>query len=115
MEGCTIMNSQTKAEACFYYYKELNEELLRRYNNNTMYVLNKNDNAKKTLQFMAHHADCILIADTFIGRRFFNIADRFDAFYEFTDFLDKYDFKICKVQIFIRCDLGFQALLIAIS
>ncbi len=55
------------------------------------------------------------IAVTFIGRRFFNIADRFDAFYEFTDFLNKYDFKICKVQIYIRCDLGFQALLIAIS
>ena len=115
MKGCTIMISQTKAEACFYYYKELNEELLRRYNNNTMYVLNKNDNAKKTLQFMARHADCILIADTFIGRRFFNIANKFDTFYEFIEFLNKYDFDRCKVQIYIRCDLGFQALLIAIS
>ena len=109
------MTTQTKAEACFYYYKELNVELLRRYNNNTMYVLNKNDNAKKTLQFMARHADCILIAVTFIGRRFFNIADKFDAFYEFIEFLNKYDFNQCKVQIYIRCDLGIQALLIAIS
>lgn len=108
------MTTIEKAEACFYYYKELNEELLKRYNN-TMYVLKKNDDAKKTLRFMALHADCILIADTFIGRRFFNIADKFDAFYEFTHFLDKYDFNICKVQIYIRCDLGFQALLIAIS
>lgn len=108
------MISQTKGEACFYYYKELNEELLKRYNNKTLYILNKND-AKKTLRFMALHADCILIADTFIGRRFFNIADRFDAFYEFTDFLNKYDFEMCKVQIYIRCDLGFQSLLIAIS
>lgn len=108
------MTSQTKAELGF-YYKELNEELLKRYNNNTMYVLNKNANPEKTLKFMAGHADCILIADTFIGRRFFNIADKFDAFYEFIEFLNKYDFERCKVQIYIRCDLGFQALLIAIS
>lgn len=47
MEGRTIMSTQTKAEACFYYYKELNEELLKRYNNNTLYILNKNDDAKK--------------------------------------------------------------------
>ena len=109
------MTTQSKAELCFYCYKELNEELLKRYNNKTMYVLNKNDNTKKTLQFMARHADCILIADTFIGRRFFNIADKFDAFYEFIEFLNKYDFDKCKVQIYIRCDLGIQALLIAIS
>lgn len=109
------MSSQEKANASFVHYKELNEELLKRYNNKTMYVLNKNDNAKKTLQFMARHADCILIADTFIGRRFFNIADKFDAFYEFIEFLNKYDFDTCKVQIYIRCDLGIQALLIAIS
>ena len=109
------MTTQTKAEDCFYYYKELNEELLRRYNNNTLYVLNKNDNPEKTLKFMARHADCILIADTFIGRRFFNIADKSDAFYEFTEYLTRYDFEQCKVQIYIRCDLGFQALLIAIS
>ena len=109
------MTKQEKADAAFVHYKELNEELLKRYNNKTLYVLNINDDAKKTLRFMALHADCILIADTFIGRRFFNIADRFDAFYEFIDFLNKYDFDCCKVQIYIRCDLGFQALLIAIS
>ena len=109
------MTTQTKAELGFYCYKELNEELLKQYNNKTMYVLNKNDNPEKTLKFMARNADCILIADTFIGRRFFNIADKSDAFYEFIEFLNKYDFERCKVQIYIRCDLGFQALLIAIS
>ena len=108
------MTTQTKANAAFNHYKELNEELLNRYEANTMFELKKQD-IFKTLCYLGRHADSILIADTFIGRRFFNIADRFDAFYEFTDFLNKYDFDICKVQIYIRCDLGFQALLIAIS
>lgn len=108
------MTVKEKANAAFNHYKELNEELLKRYEANTMFELKKQD-IFKTLSYLGRHADSILIADTFIGRRFFNIADRFDAFYEFTDFLNKYDFDRCKVQIYIRCDLGFQALLIAIS
>lgn len=35
------MTSQGKAKAALYYYKELNEELLKRYNNNTMYELSQ--------------------------------------------------------------------------
>lgn len=108
------MTTQEKANASILHYKELNEELLHRFETNTMFVLKK-QNILKTLCFLGMHADSILIADTFIGRRFFNLAEKWDAFYEFTKYLSTYDFDACKVQIYIRCDFGFQALLIAIS
>lgn len=108
------MTTQEKANAAFNHYKELNEELLKRYEANTMFELKKQD-IFKTLCYLGQHADSILIADTFIGRRFFNIVERSDAFYEFVKHLSIYDFNECKVQIYIRCDFGFQALLIAIS
>lgn len=108
------MTTQEKINASFVHYKELNEELLKCYEANTMFELKKQD-IFKTLCYLGRHADSILIADTFIGRRFFNIVERSDAFYEFVKHLSIYDFNECKVQIYIRCDLGFQALLIAIS
>ena len=108
------MTVKEKVNASFVHYKELNEELLNRYESNTMFELKKQD-IFKTLCYLGRHADSILIADTFIGRRFFNIVERSDAFYEFVKYLNIYDFNECKVQIYIRCDLGFQALLIAIS
>lgn len=108
------MTTQEKANAAILHYKELNEDLLHRYETNTMFVLKK-QNILKTLCFLGMHADSILIADTFIGRRFFNLAEKWDAFYEFTNYLSTYDFDACKVQIYIRCDFGFQVLLIAIS
>lgn len=108
------MTTQEKVNASFVHYKELNEELLKRYEANTMFELKKQD-IFKTLCYLGRHADSILIADTFIGRRFFNIVERSDAFYEFVKHLSIYDFNECKVQIYIMCDFGFQALLIAIS
>lgn len=108
------MTTQEKVNASFVHYKELNEELLKGYEANTMFELKKQD-IFKTLCYLGSHADCILIADTLIGRRFFNIVERSDAFYEFVKFLNIYDFNECKVQIYIQCDFGFQALLIAIS
>lgn len=108
------MTVKEKANAAFNHYKELNEDLLKRYESNTMFELKKQD-IFKTLCYLGRHADSILIADTFIGRRFFNIVERSDAFYEFVNHLSIYDFNECKVQIYIRCDFGFQALLIAIS
>lgn len=108
------MTAQEKANAAFNHYKELNEDLLKGYEANTMFELKKQD-IFKTLCYLGRHADSILIADTFIGRRFFNIVERSDAFYEFVKHLSIYDFNECKVQINIRCDFGFQALLIAIS
>ena len=108
------MSSQEKAEAVYKHYKELNSDLEFNYENETMYEL-KNKNIMKTLHYIAMHADAVLLADTFTGRRLFNIALRNDAFYEFSSYLTRYDFDRCKVQIYIRCDLGFQALLIAIS
>lgn len=108
------MTTQEKANAAFVHYKELNEDLLQQFEANTMFELKKQD-IFKTLCYLGKHADSILIADTFIGRRFFNIVERSDAFYEFVKHLSIYDFNECKVQIFIRCDFGFQALLIAIS
>lgn len=108
------MTTEEKANAAFIHYKELNEELLKRYESNAMFELKKQD-IFKTLCYLGRHADSILIADTFIGRRFFNIVERSDAFYEFVKHLSIYDFNECKVQIYIRCDFGFQALLIAIS
>lgn len=108
------MTTQEKANASFNHYKELNEDLLHHYETSTMFELKKQD-IFKTLCYLGRHADSILIADTFIGRRFFNIVERSDAFYEFVKHLSIYDFNECKVQIYIRCDLGFQALLIAIS
>ncbi len=108
------MTVKEKVNATFVHYKELNEELLKRYEANTMFELKKQD-IFKTLCYLGRHADSILIADTFIGRRFFNIVERSNAFYEFVKYLNIYDFNECKVQIYIRCDLGFQALLIAIS
>lgn len=108
------MTTQEKANAVFAHYKELNEDLLKNYEANTMFEL-KNQNIMKTLHYIAMHADAVLLADTFTGRRLFNIALTNDAFYEFTAYLTRYDFERCKVQIYIRCDLGFQALLIAIS
>lgn len=114
MKGCTIMTVKEKTEKVFKHYKELNEDLLQQFEANTMFELKKQD-IFKTLCYLGMHADSILIADTFIGRRFFNIVERSDAFYEFVKHLSIYDFNECKVQIFIRCDFGFQALLIAIS
>lgn len=108
------MTAQEKAIAPFVHYKELNEDLLKHYETNTMFELKKQD-IFETLCYLGQHADSILIADTFIGRRFFNIIERSDAFYEFVKHLSIYDFNECKVQIYIRCDFGFQALLIAIS
>lgn len=108
------MTTEEKANAAFIHYKELNEDLLHHYETNTMFELKKQD-IFKTLCYLGWHADSILIADTFIGRRFFNIVERSDAFYEFVKHLSIYDFNECKVQIYIRCDLGFQSLLIAIS
>lgn len=108
------MTTQEKANAAFVHYKDLNEDLLHHYESNAMFELKKQD-IFKTLCYLGRHADSILIADTFIGRRFFNIVERSDAFYEFVKHLSIYDFNECKVQIYIRCDLGFQALLIAIS
>ena len=108
------MTTQEKVNAIFVHYKELNEDLLKNYEANTMFEL-KNQNIMKTLHYIAMHADAVLLADTFTGRRLFNIALTNDAFYEFTAYLTRYDFDRCKVQIYIRCDLGFQALLIAIS
>lgn len=108
------MTTEEKVNAVFIHYKELNEELLKRYEANTMLELKKQD-IFKTLCYLGRHVDSILIADTFIGRRFFNIVERSDAFYEFVKHLSIYDFNECKVQIYIKCDLGFQALLIAIS
>lgn len=108
------MTTQEKVNASFNHYKDLNEDLLKHYEANTMFELKKQD-IFKTLCYLGRHADSILIADTFIGRRFFNIVERSDAFYEFVKHLSIYDFNKCKVQIYIRCDFGFQALLIAIS
>lgn len=108
------MTLQEKANAAILHYKELNEELLHRFETNTMFEL-KNQEVTKTLCFLALHVDCILIADTFIGRRFFNLAEKWDAFYDFTKFLNIYDFKSCKTQIYLKCDLEIQALLIAVS
>lgn len=108
------MTTNEKAEAVYKHYKELNSDLEFNYENRTMYEL-KNQNIMKTLHYIAMHADAVLLADTFTGRRLFNIALKNDAFYEFTSYLTRYDFERCKVQICIRCDLGFQALLIAIS
>lgn len=108
------MTTQEKANAAFNHYKELNEDLLQHFEANTMFELKKQDSFK-TLCYLGRHADSILVADTFIGRRFFNIVERSDAFYEFVKHLSIYDFNECKVQIYIRCDFGFQVLLIAIS
>lgn len=108
------MTSQEKANAAILHYKELNEELLHHYETNTMFELKK-QNIFKTLCYLGMHADSILIADTFIGSRFFNLAESSDAFYKFAKYLSIYDFNECKVKIYIRCDFGFQALLIAIS
>ena len=107
------MTTQEKVNASFAHYKELNEDLLQHFETNTMFELKKQD-IFKTLCYLGMHADSILIADPFIGRRFFNLAERSDAFYEFVKHLSIYDFNECKVQIYIRCDFGFQALLIAI-
>lgn len=108
------MTSQEKANAAILHYKELNEELLHRYETNTMFELKK-QNIFKTLCYLGMHADSILIGDTVIGRRFFNLAENSNAFYEFSKYLSIYEFNECKVQIYISCDFGFQTLLIAIS
>lgn len=108
------MTTQEKAKAVYRHYKELNSDLEFKYENGTMYTL-KNQDAVKTLCYMALHADAVLIADTFIGRHLFNIVEDCNNYYEFRDFLTRYDFNECKVQIYIRCDFGFQTLLIAIS
>lgn len=108
------MTIKEKVNASFVHYKELNEELLKGYEAHTMFEL-KNQDIFKTLCYLGRHADSILIADTLIGRRFFNIVERSDAFYEFVKFLNIYDFNECTVQIYIQCEFGFQALLIAIS
>lgn len=108
------MSSQTKAKAVYKHYKELNSDLEFNYENRTMYEL-KNQNIMKTLHYIAMHADAVLLADTFTGRRLFNIALTNDAFYEFTSFLTRYDFERCKVQIYLKCDLEIQVLLVAVS
>ena len=108
------MTTQEKTKAVYKHYKELNSDLEFNYENGTMYTL-ENQDVVKTLRFMALHADAVLIADTFIGRHLFNIAEDCSNYYALLDFLTRYDFNECKVQIYIRCDFGFQALLIAIS
>lgn len=108
------MTTQEKARAAIYHYKELNTDLSFRFDNNTMFEL-QNQEVEKTLCFLALHADCILIADTFTGRRFFNLAENWDVIYEFISYLNRYDFKYCKTQIYLKCDLEIQALLIAVS
>lgn len=108
------MTVKEKAEAVFKHYKELNSDLEFNYDNRTMYEL-KNQNIMKTLYYIAMHADAVLLADTFTGRRLFNIALTNDAFYEFASYLNRYDFDRCKVQIYLKCDLEIQALLVAVS
>lgn len=108
------MTTQEKANAAFNHYKELNEDLLQHFETNTMYEL-KNQNIMKTLHYIAMHADAVLLADIFTGRRLFNIALANDAFYEFTAYLTRYDFDRCKVQIYLKCDLEIQVLLVAVS
>lgn len=108
------MTTNEKAEAVYKHYKELNSDLEFNYENRTMYEL-KNQNIMKTLHYIAMHADAVLLADIFTGRRLFNIALRNDAFYEFTAFLTRYDFERCKVQIYLKCDLEIQVLLVAVS
>lgn len=107
------MTMQEKSKLAIYYYKELNEELLKRFNNNTLFELKMNK--EKTLQYIGCHADAILLADTFIGRRFYNISENSNQYYEFIDYLKNYNFNKCKVQIYLKCDLDIQVLLIAIS
>ena len=107
------MTTNEKAEAVYKHYKELNNDLEFNYENRTMYEL-KNQNIMKTLYYIAMHADAILLADTFTGRRLFNIALTNDAFYEFTSYLTRYDFDRCKVEIYLKCDLEIQVLLVAV-
>lgn len=108
------MTTNEKAEAVYKHYKELNSDLEFNYENRTMYEL-KNQNIMKTLHYIAMHADAVLLADIFTGRRLFNIALANDAFYEFTAYLTRYDFDRCKVQIYLKCDLEIQVLLVAVS
>ena len=95
------MTVQEKANASILHYKELNEELSHRFETNSMFELKKQD-IIKTLYYLAMHADCILIADTFTGRRFFNLAERWDVFYEFANFLNIYDFNYCRKTVISR-------------
>lgn len=108
------MTTNEKAEAVYKHYKELNNDLEFNYENRTMYEL-KNQNIMKTLHYIAMHADAVLLADIFTGRRLFNIALSNDAFYGFTAYLTRYDFDRCKVQIYLKCDLEIQVLLVAVS
>lgn len=108
------MTTNEKAEAVYKHYKELNSDLEFNYENRTMYEL-KNQNIMKTLYYIAMHADAVLLADTFTGRRLFNIALTNDAFYEFASYLTRYDFDRCKVQIYLKCDLEIQVLLVAVN
>ena len=108
------MTTNEKSEAVYKHYKELNSDLEFNYENRTMYEL-KNQNIMKTLHYIAMHADAVLLADAFTGRRLFNIALTNDAFYAFTSYLTRYDFDRCKVQIYLKCDLEIQVLLVAVS
>lgn len=108
------MTTNEKAEAVYKHYKELNSDLEFNYDNRTMYEL-KNQNIMKTLHYIAMHADAVLLADTITGRRLFNIAENCNNFYEFIAYLTKYDFEHCKVQIYLKCDLEIQVLLVAVS
>lgn len=108
------MTVKEKTKAVYKHYKELNSDLEFNYENGTMYTL-ENQDAVNTLRFMALHADAVLIADTFIGRHLFNIAEDCSNYYAFLYFLTRYDFDRCKVQIYLKCDLEIQALLVAVS